>query len=312
MSRVGIDIDGVLYPFDEELKKFLLSDDWPWAVGSLPTPTRWEFYLDWGMDLQGFLSACEVGTRKGRLFRHGDPYPGAVKQLRRLQEAGHTVVLITNRDFISREVMEKETCYWLAKNCIPYDELHIVKDKRDVKVDYHIDDNEDNWRKMDDYYGRSYLCDRPWNQGVDTDWRRVTLEEYVDIILEERAVSHDGRSGQNGNNETQSEVRVVSATGGAKGQKMARLGSLDPQALLKVAEVAGFGEIKYDRLNYMKGYDWSLTFDAGMRHRLAFWSGEDFDPESGLPHLAHAAWHDLCLLAFFLHDLGSDNRYRKP
>jgi hypothetical protein len=31
-----------------------------------------------------------------------------------------------------------------------------------------------------------------------------------------------------------------------------------------------------------------------MRHLLAFWSGEETDPESGLPHLAHA----LCGLMF--------------
>jgi hypothetical protein len=46
-----------------------------------------------------------------------------------------------------------------------------------------------------------------------------------------------------------------------------------------------------------------------MRHRLAFWNGEDYDPESGLPHLAHAAWHDLAELAFFLKGLGTDDRY---
>lgn len=109
------------------------------------------------------------------------------------------------------------------------------------------------------------------------------------------------------------EVRTTSPTGGQKGTKPARIGSLDPKALLLVAEVAGWAEDrgKYERLNYMKGYDWSLTFDAGMRHRLKFWAGEDLDPESGLPHLAHAAWHDLALLAFHVHEIGTDNRYKK-
>lgn len=107
--------------------------------------------------------------------------------------------------------------------------------------------------------------------------------------------------------------RVVSATGGAKGKKGARLGDLDPLALLKVAEVAGYGADKYqERLNYMRGYDWSLCFDALQRHALAFWGGEDLDPESGLPHLAHAAWHCLALLAFSARDLGTDDRYKEP
>lgn len=106
------------------------------------------------------------------------------------------------------------------------------------------------------------------------------------------------------------EVRVTSASGGEKGQKQARLGSIDPRALLTMAEVAGFGEAKYARLNYMKGYPWSLSWDAAERHLLAFWSGQDLDEESGLPHLAHAAWHCLAMLAFLQHGLGEDDRFR--
>jgi hypothetical protein len=108
------------------------------------------------------------------------------------------------------------------------------------------------------------------------------------------------------------EVRVVSSTGGEKGQKLAQLGSLDPQALLRVAEVAGFGARKYARMNFMRGYDWSLSFDAAQRHLLLFWDGQDLDDESGLPHLAHAAWHMLAMLAFLERNLGTDDRYKVP
>lgn len=98
-------------------------------------------------------------------------------------------------------------------------------------------------------------------------------------------------------------------TGGTKGRKEARLGSIDPEALLTLARVAGYGERKYDRLNYMRGFAWSLSFDALQRHLLEFWSGNTLDPESGLPHLAHAAWHCLALLAFDIHGLGTDDRW---
>ncbi len=107
------------------------------------------------------------------------------------------------------------------------------------------------------------------------------------------------------------EVRITSATGGEKGQKLAQVGSVDPTALLRVAEVAGFGASKYARLNFLKGYDWSLSFDALQRHLLLFWAGQNNDDESGLPHVAHAAWHCLALLAFAEHGLGTDDRYRK-
>ncbi len=106
------------------------------------------------------------------------------------------------------------------------------------------------------------------------------------------------------------EVRITDPkTGGQKGQKLAQLGAIDPQALMQLAEVAGHGAQKYARLNFMKGYNWSLSYDACQRHLHAFWSGENLDQESGLPHLAHAGWHCMAMLAFMNRELGEDDRY---
>jgi hypothetical protein len=105
------------------------------------------------------------------------------------------------------------------------------------------------------------------------------------------------------------ETRVVdSSTGGEKGSKLAQISALDPDALLAVAKVAGFGAQKYARLNYMKGFDWSLSFDALMRHSLEFWAGRAIDEESGLPHIAHAIWQAMCLYSFSTRELGTDDR----
>lgn len=102
--------------------------------------------------------------------------------------------------------------------------------------------------------------------------------------------------------------RRVSATGGEKGEKPARLGGADPLALEQLALVYGNGEQKYARFNYLKGYDWSLCIDALYRHFLAFQRGEDTDPESGLPHMAHVAWHALALVSFSQRGIGTDDR----
>jgi hypothetical protein len=72
--------------------------------------------------------------------------------------------------------------------------------------------------------------------------------------------------------------------------------------------VAGMGEEKYDRFNFLKGYKWSLSIDALFRHLLAFLRGEDNDEESGLPHLAHAAWHAHALTGFQQRGIGTDDR----
>jgi hypothetical protein len=105
------------------------------------------------------------------------------------------------------------------------------------------------------------------------------------------------------------EVRKVSATGGEKGSKLAQMSSLDPHSLHIVAEIAGFGAQKYSKLNFMRGYDWSLSYDALQRHLHAFWSGQDRDDESGMLHLGHAAWHCLALISFHERGLGTDDRY---
>lgn len=105
------------------------------------------------------------------------------------------------------------------------------------------------------------------------------------------------------------EERVTSETGGEKGRKPQELSAIDPAALMRVAEVAGFGARKYAKFNYLKGFDWSLAYDANQRHLHDFWNGVDVDPESGLPHLAHAAWQSLALLSFYERGLGTDDRY---
>lgn len=106
-------------------------------------------------------------------------------------------------------------------------------------------------------------------------------------------------------------MTVDPKTGGMKASKPCQLGFVDPVALEKLGEVAGFGAEKYDKFNYLKGYDWTLSINALYRHFLAFQNGEDLDPESGLPHMAHAAWHALNLVSFLERDLGTDDRFKQ-
>jgi hypothetical protein len=49
------------------------------------------------------------------------------------------------------------------------------------------------------------------------------------------------------------------------------------------------GARKYGRHNYRAvGVRASVYYDAAMRHLMAWWEGEDIDPESGLSHLVKA------------------------
>jgi len=105
------------------------------------------------------------------------------------------------------------------------------------------------------------------------------------------------------------EVRITDPkTGGQKGQKPAQMSYFPFDALTEISKVYQYGASKYARDNWKKGYNWSLNFDAMMRHMFAFWEGEDLDPESHCSHVAHAAWHALTLLWFQQHYKEGDDR----
>ena len=49
------------------------------------------------------------------------------------------------------------------------------------------------------------------------------------------------------------------------------------------------GASKYGRHNWREaGVRSSVYFDAAMRHLIAWWEGEDIDPDSGIPHVIKA------------------------
>lgn len=105
------------------------------------------------------------------------------------------------------------------------------------------------------------------------------------------------------------EVRYTDPdTGGQKGQKPEQMSLVPVEALSAVARVYAFGAAKYDRDNWRKGYPWHFSYDACLRHLMAFWNGEDTDPESGEHHLAHAAFHLFTLITFSSTGAGSDDR----
>lgn len=91
---------------------------------------------------------------------------------------------------------------------------------------------------------------------------------------------------------------VDPTTGGVKGQKLERTDLLPVGPLLKLARHFGVGARKYEDRNWEKGYAWSLSYGALLRHLFAFWSGQDIDPETGSPHMAAVAFHALALLQF--------------
>lgn len=84
---------------------------------------------------------------------------------------------------------------------------------------------------------------------------------------------------------------------------------IDP--MMQVANVFGFGAKKYFANSYRQGETvaWSRTYGSILRHLFAFWQGEDTDPESGLPHLAHAGTQLFILMEHTAHNKDKDDRF---
>lgn len=87
-----------------------------------------------------------------------------------------------------------------------------------------------------------------------------------------------------------------------------RVDLLDPMALNEVARVLTFGAKKYGEYNWTRGMAWHRPFAALLRHAWAFWGGEEFDPETGLSHMAHAMCCCMFLLNYQLLKRGTDDR----
>lgn len=85
-------------------------------------------------------------------------------------------------------------------------------------------------------------------------------------------------------------------------------------ALMQVGSVLRFGAQKYAAHNWRNGggLSWSRLLAAALRHLFAWGRGEDYDPETGYNHLAHAACCVLFLLDYTIEGGGTDDRWKCP
>lgn len=85
---------------------------------------------------------------------------------------------------------------------------------------------------------------------------------------------------------------------------------LPPDALVVIGQVFTHGAKKYRPRNWEYGIDWGRYIGALMRHLMLFMAGENYDPDSGLPILAHLSCDALFLLSSQLRGIGVDNRWK--
>jgi hypothetical protein len=97
-------------------------------------------------------------------------------------------------------------------------------------------------------------------------------------------------------------------SGARYNQGKAEFSLIPMTALEDCARVFMYGRDKYAAWNWAKGMDWLIPYDCMMRHMEAWQRGETKDPESGLPHLAHALCNLIMLSLFSKSHPKGDNR----
>ena len=104
------------------------------------------------------------------------------------------------------------------------------------------------------------------------------------------------------------EVRIVDESGAMKGSKEERYDLVPVEPLRALAVHYSKGAQKYEPNNWKKGFMWSLSYAALMRHLQLWWEGETYDQETGTHHMIAVAWHAFALMWFETNGKGTDDR----
>ena len=238
--------------------------------------------------------------------------PGALDGVRALRAAGHEVTFVSSCG-IGVSIPGKVR--WLAHygflldpNAHSHSDFIAAHAKHRIAADLIVDDRVENLA------GRpGILFAREHNRGATTHPRVETWAAVVRRI-EDHAACLVARAGAHSPTAPAVPGDATSlAELGVGGVKLdtgkPRMELLSGPAIAAVADVLTFGAAKYEDHNWRHGMRWCRPVGAALRHIFAFLGGETADPESRLPHLAHA----MCDLMFALHyqltGTGTDDRY---
>ena len=173
--RVGLDVDGVLFPWEETARQCIFNE---YGI-SLPQSTHWD-------DIKNAVSVSvwkwlwdETGGLK-RAFSNGLPFPdcwGAVVKMSMMAD----IVIITSTP---RGALWDRLA-WLERWDFPVHEIHVTMQKKSTvpRCDVYIDDashNIEDLRQIKD--STVILWDRPWNQEVEVGGNVVRCKDWDSVI----------------------------------------------------------------------------------------------------------------------------------
>lgn len=181
---VGIDVDGILYNFDQMLALWIHIDTGR-ALETMPPATTYRFWRDdWGLTQDEFFYHYTNGVAAKFVYGEGHPYMGAAEGLQQIAKRGHRIHIITARELpeIPNENVYRMTHSWLDRYGIPFDTINLAADKTTISpIDIFLEDYVFHYNALDEVGHRPFLLDRPWNRKY-LDVRRVY--SYRDFVQE--------------------------------------------------------------------------------------------------------------------------------
>jgi hypothetical protein len=114
------------------------------------------------------------------LFWHLEPFPGAVEALHQLDRDGHDIVIITMKPRFAVE----DTHEWLAREGIPFKEVHILEEKWRVDCDVYLDDGPHVLADLVAHRPDRVVCRyvRPWNHPLPGVVDVADFDEFRDLV----------------------------------------------------------------------------------------------------------------------------------
>lgn len=180
ITDVGIDLDGVLYPFAKAFNNYCCE-----RMGRLflPEPTHWNFYEDWDLDEETFYKWLDEAAESHQVFATEEPYQGVAEAWDALRQMDVRIHIITSRPQASWE----QTAGWLTQHGLKADSLHFNKTKGFLtKISNGksalIDDHIAYYREAKANGIFPVLMNRSWNQSEEDFTRVNNLLEFAYFI----------------------------------------------------------------------------------------------------------------------------------
>jgi hypothetical protein len=179
----AIDLDGVLASYPESWLTFLANEtgvsvdvkDFSLSFGTMSIPRG------------RYAALKERYRREGGESRVGI-LSGAVEFLRNLRLLGYYIIILSSRPVKQYKRLYSDSIMWLQKYQLPFDVVVWERDKEDwiiqsfPIVDFVVEDDPLNAERIGASGIKTYLLDRPYNQGIDGRFRRVeSLAEILEI-----------------------------------------------------------------------------------------------------------------------------------